>query len=160
EGFEQAEKLANRISKEKWDVIYSSDLKRAKQTAETIAAKKNIDIQLDARLRERYGGQTEGTTVDERIKRWGENWRELDLGMETGEEIKKRGMACLEDIMDNHPDEDVLIVSHGAFIKQMLRTLFPDKDVEGSLENCSVTVLQTKEDRKWDLTLHNCVKHI
>lgn len=160
EGYGQAEKLANRLVGETWDVIYSSDLKRAKQTAETISGKiKDIDIHLDVRLRERYGGQIEGTTVDERVEKWGDHWRELDLGMETGWEISERGMACLEEIIASHRDENILVVSHGAFIKQLLRTLFPNKDVEGSLENCSVTVLET-EGGTWDLTLHNCVKHI
>src|SRR5699024_156997 len=160
EGYVQAEKLANRLAGETWNVIYSSDLKRAKQTAETIAKRiKDIDIHLDARLRERHGGQIEGTRVEERVEKWGENWIGLDLGMKTGEEIIAGGMACLEEIIANHQDENILIVSHGAFIKQILRTLFPDKDVEGSLDNCSVTVLKTK-DRTWDLTLHNCVKHI
>lgn len=159
EGFEQAEKLANRIANEKWDVIYSSDLKRAKETAETIAKKIDIDIHLDTRLRERKGGQIEGTTEAERLKKWGENWRELDLGMETGEEMSARGMACLEEIIAKRPNENILVVSHGAFIKQLLRTLFPKTDVERSLKNCSITVLKT-EGGTWDLTLYNCVKHI
>jgi len=159
EGYGQAEKLALRLADEEWNVIYSSDLKRAKQTAETIAEKKNIEVNLDTRLRERYGGQIEGTTLKDRIEKWGEGWRNLDLGMEIGEKISERGMACLKDIMADHPDDNVLIVSHGAFIKQILRTLFPDVDVESSLDNCSITVLEAKEGI-WDLTLHNCVKHI
>jgi len=160
EGYVQAEKLADRLAGEAWDIIYASDLKRARQTAETIAEKmQDIEIHLDERLRERYGGQIEGTTVEERIDKWGENWRELDLGMEKSDEISKRGMACLNEIITNHQDENILIVSHGAFIKQLLRTLFPDQDVEGSLDNCSVTILETNGEL-WDLTSRNCVKHM
>lgn len=159
EGFDQAEKLANRIASEKWDVIYSSDLQRAKGTAKTIAEKVDIEIHLDTRLRERHGGQIEGTTEAERIKEWGENWRALDLGIETSAEMSLRGMACLEEIIAKHLNENILVVSHGAFIKQLLRTLFPHTDVENSLKNCSVTVLETDGDT-WDLTLHNCVKHM
>lgn len=160
EGYDQAEKVAVRLANEAWDAIYSSDLQRTRQTATVIADKMHgIEIHTDPRLRERYGGQMEGTTEDERVEKWGKRWRERDLGMETAEEISKRGMACLEEIIAEHPDENILIVSHGAFIKQLLRTLFPNKDVEGSLDNCSVTVLET-EGGTWDLTLHNCVKHI
>src|SRR5699024_4750491 len=134
--------------------------KREKQKARTRDKSiQDIDIHVDGRVRERHDGQIEGTTVEERVEKWGENWRGLDLGMETGEEISARGMACLEEIIANHQDENILIVSHGAFIKQILSTLFPDKDVEGSLDNCSVTVLKTTY-RTWELTLHNCVKHI
>lgn len=159
EGHMQADILANRLAEESWDAIYSSDLQRAHQTAQAIAANgQDLNIHLDTRLRERFGGETEGTTLAERIEKWGDNWRELDLGMEQGEEISERGMACLEDIIANHPDENILIVSHGAFIKQLLRTLFPNRDVEGSLDNCSVTTIET-EGETWQLTLHNCVRH-
>lgn len=160
EGFAQAEKLADRIAGEAWDVIYSSDLQRAKQTADTIAKQnENLRVHLDSRLRERHGGKIEGKTLEERIAAWGENWRELNLGMETGEAISERGMACLEDIMAKHKGENILIVSHGAFIKQLLRTFFPDKDVERSLGNCSVTTIEADENA-WDLTLHNCLRHM
>lgn len=159
EGHRQANILADRLAGEAWDAIYTSDLQRAHQTAQAIAAKgQDLNIYLDTRLRERFGGETEGTTLDERIEKWGDNWRELDLGMERAEDISERGMACLEDIIANHPNENILIVSHGAFIKQLLRTLFPNRDVEGSLENCSVTMIET-EGETWELTLHNCVRH-
>lgn len=159
EGRAEVDQLANRMAGEQWDVIYSSDLKRAKETAEAITKKVDIQIHSDKRLRERHGGQIEGTTEADRLKKWGDNWRALDLDIETGEEMSARGMEFLEDIIEKHRDENVLIVSHGAFLKQILRTLFPQTDVETSLKNCSVTMLETDGDR-WDLTLHNCVKHM
>lgn len=65
-GLSEAYKLAERLATEKWNVIYSSDLLRAKQTAEAIEKNvENIEIHLDPRLREVSGGQIEGTTEDE-----------------------------------------------------------------------------------------------
>lgn len=159
EGIEQAKKLANRLENEDWDVIYSSDLERTTKTAETIADKKRIELHLDSRLRERHGGQIEGTTEAERIKKWGEGWRDLDLGIESDSDITERGMASIEEMMKEHPGKNILIVSHGAFIKQLLRTWFPEQDMEASLGNCSITVVETDGD-KWNLALHNCVVHI
>jgi probable phosphoglycerate mutase len=62
------------MSKENWDVVYSSPLLRAKQTAEIIGAKMgNLQIHLEPRLREVGGGQIEGTTEKERNLKWGSN---------------------------------------------------------------------------------------
>lgn len=159
EGIEQARKLAERLEHEKWDVIYSSDLGRAAKTAVAIANKKGIELNLDTRLRERHGGQIEGTTEAERINKWGDNWRDLDLGVEPRSEITERGMAGIKDMMKEHPNQNILIVSHGAFIKQLLRTWFPGQDMEASLGNCSITVVET-DGNEWNLALHNCVVHI
>ncbi len=55
----------------------------AKKTAEIIAERKpKVEFFVDDRLRELGGGQVEGTTEAERIEKWGESWRELDLGFE------------------------------------------------------------------------------
>ena len=54
QGMNQAHALAERLSKENWEIICSSDLSRASQTAEIIAEKLGIrEINLDERLRER-----------------------------------------------------------------------------------------------------------
>ncbi|HLQ70586.1 MAG TPA: histidine phosphatase family protein, partial [Bacillota bacterium] len=80
DGHFQAEKLAERLRNENlsWDIIFTSDLIRAKQTAEAIQNKFSpIQFQTDSRIREVSGGQIEGTTLEERITKWGNNWREL-----------------------------------------------------------------------------------
>src|SRR5699024_10876406 len=86
EGRIEAEQLAKRLQNEKWDVIYASDLARAKETAETIESKmRGVVVHLDSRLREVGRGLVEGTTETERVAEWGSNWRELDLEMESAD---------------------------------------------------------------------------
>src|SRR5215210_8847330 len=64
-GKEQAEKTAKVLSKEKIDVIYSSDLLRAVQTAEPLAKLLDLQIHKSEAFRERHVGVLEGLTFDE-----------------------------------------------------------------------------------------------
>lgn len=159
DGLAEAGKLAERLSGENWDFIYSSNLLRASQTAEVIGNRIGSDsIHLEPRLREVGGGQIEGTTNKERIEKWGTNWGELDLGIERPDKVIERGLAFIDEIVQKHEDKRVLIVSHGSFIKHLLKELVPHIE-ESSLRNCSLTKLQ-KSAEKWELELHNCTRHL
>ncbi|MFZ3580041.1 histidine phosphatase family protein [Virgibacillus sp. DJP39] len=159
EGLTQASKLAERLKTEEWDFIYSSNLLRARQTAGIIGDRiGNNQIGLDKRLREVGGGYIEGTTEIERIEKWGNNWRELDLGIEQSDKVVERGLAFLNEILEKHHDKKVLIVSHGSFIKHLLKDLVPGLD-EASLKNCSITKLE-KSTEGWEMKLHNCTMHL
>jgi 2,3-bisphosphoglycerate-dependent phosphoglycerate mutase len=160
EGIQMAKHARNRIENEQWDVIYSSDLLRAKKTAEIIAeSKPGIAFFVDKRLREIGGGQIEGTTEAERIERWGESWRELDLGMETHEALIARGMAFIEDVKEKHPNERVLVVSHGSYIRRLVRELVADEELNDSLGNTSVTIIKLQDETNY-CELYNCMAHL
>lgn len=160
-GRQQAESLANRLAaEENWDLIISSDLSRAKETAEIISRKLFLPVShFDARLRERSGGMIEGTTEAERLEKWGTDWRELDLSMENLDEATERGLACLEDVLENFNGQRVLLVSHGALIGLVLQKLLPEKFKETSMDNTSITILKNAESR-WDCSLYNCTVHL
>jgi len=160
EGISQADKLGNRLSKEEWDLIISSDLVRAKETAEIIAGKMNVPIHsFDKRIREINCGRIEGTTEEERVIRWGTNWRDLDLGMERFELVAKRGIDFIDEISNVHKDKKVLVVSHGALIGLTLQHLMPEKFPTTYIENTSITILQ-KSEGEWDCKLYNCTQHL
>jgi 2,3-bisphosphoglycerate-dependent phosphoglycerate mutase len=159
DGCYQAEKLADRLQEEEWDVIYSSHLLRAKQTAEIIANKLGLPVNLDDRLREASGGQIEGTTEEERITKWGSNWRDLDLGIESNTSVITRGMSIINELTEKHPNKNILIVSHGSFIRQLLEKLAPAVTEVKRLENTSLTKLRMA-DSGWERELYNCTKHL
>lgn len=160
EGIEMAEHVASRLETESWDVIYTSHLLRAKKTAEIIAEKKpTVELYVDERLRELSGGQVEGTTEAERIQKWGESWRELELGFELHEDLIARGMAFIEDIKAKHPNQRVLVVSHGSFIRRLVRELVADDDFNSSLGNTSVTVVKLQDEINY-CELYNCMEHL
>ncbi|WP_227872401.1 histidine phosphatase family protein [Paenibacillus albus] len=158
-GRQQARALANRLKSEEWEYIFSSDLIRAKETAAIIAQELGLEVKTDERLREMNCGQIEGTTLDERISKWGEEWGRLELGIEAGESIASRGMSVISDIAASLTGKNVLIVSHGALLGQTLKRLIPHVDTEEHLTNTSITVVQNLESN-WECERYNCSKHL
>lgn len=155
-----AHHVAQRLSGEQWDVIYTSPLIRAAKTAEIIAdSMPDIRLLSDNRLRESGGGLVEGLTQAERVKKWGHSWRKLELGFEPQEEIILRGLDFIEEMKELHPDKRILVVSHGGFIGRLIRELVPYKDLAVDLENTSITIIKLQEDRNL-CQLFNCTKHL
>lgn len=160
-GKQQASALANRlVLEEGWDVIVTSDLARAKETGQIIAAKLNLSINVfDKRIREINCGEIEGTTEEERLKKWGSNWRELDLGMEKFDDVSDRGYEFIAELANTYIDKRVLVVSHGALIGLTLQRLLPELFQKTQLDNTSITILNIKQG-VWNCSLYNCTKHL
>lgn len=161
EGIRMAEQIATRLESEQWDVIYTSPLIRAKKTGELIAERKSpIELFLDNRLRESGGGKAEGTTEAERIGKWGETWRNVDMDAEPEAEVIARGMAFIEEIKARHPNEKVLVVSHGSFIRTLLKELIDDEEIQRSkVGNTSLTIVKLREVGN-ECELFNCMAHL
>ncbi|MNC29716.1 hypothetical protein D3C75_779790 [compost metagenome] len=104
------------------------------------------------------GGLLEGTTEQERLERWGKEWRTLDLGLEKNESGRLRGSRAIEEIAQRHPGKRVLVVSHGAILRSSLSGLVPELDVSVLLKNTSLTRL-VYTGNAWTCELYNCVKH-
>jgi 2,3-bisphosphoglycerate-dependent phosphoglycerate mutase len=161
EGNQQAKSLAEHLDLEGgWDFIVTSDLKRAVQTAEHLAAKLKVPIQFyDPRIREIDCGQIEGTTEEERVKRWGKDWRELELGMEKPFDVAKRGIGFLDELSKMFTGKRILMVSHGALIGVTLQHLFPEQFPKTYIENTSLTILEKKEENWW-CSRYNATDHL
>lgn len=160
EGLEQAKYVAKRLADETWDVIVTSDLSRARQTAELIAKyHHHTPIVIDERLREIFGGKLDGTTESERVAAWGEEWYEFELGLESEAACKQRGLSILEDLMQRYPDHKILIVSHGTFLGYWLDDLLPKSRAREHLRNTSFTRLY-KKGEDWECDEYNCIAHL
>lgn len=161
EGITQAIALANRLSNEAsiWDAVIASDLKRAHATALIIADKLNIPLlSKDPRLRERYFGEVEGTTEYERNERWGNEWKEVAAGVEPNEDVRARGLNALHEWQQQYPTRNLLVVSHGSFLAQLLNEICSELQDE-HIANLSYTILEFR-DEKWYPQLYNCTKHL
>ncbi|WFR60460.1 histidine phosphatase family protein [Paenibacillus amylolyticus] len=161
EGRAQAERLGRRLLMEEyqWDYIITSGLSRAQETGEIISKLLNVPmLEPDARLKERAFGQIEGLTSEERVARWGKSWETLDLGQEQIADIQIRALAFLEDLWSAYPDQNVLIVTHGAFLANLLTALFKDRYTE-RIGNLSLTILEKERD-DWSPLLYNCTRHL
>jgi len=158
-GRSQARALAERLAQEKWDAVYSSDLSRALETATIIADSLRLPVISDERLRERYFGEMEGTTPEERRERWGANWDELTLGKEPDEMVLERGLSFIRDVLKAHPGQRILAVSHGAMIAIILKHLIPQVPEE-RIGNTSITTVVWNDQQQWDCERYNCTLHI
>lgn len=127
-GKKQAEKIANRLVSEKIDIIYSSDLKRANETANIIGKKLNLQVKSSEAFREIKFGPWEGLNIEELTKKnseehfiWLNEPHNFKInGAETLYEVQKRAMNKIDSILTSNPDENILVVSHGATIKTII----------------------------------------
>jgi broad specificity phosphatase PhoE len=122
-GREQAQALAEQLDGS-IDVVYSSDLARARETAEIVAAELGLEVRVDPRLRERSFGSWEGLTTSEIEDRFADSHRRWREGVcagaddaETFEDFSARVNDFLADVLRLHPGENVLVISHGGSIR-------------------------------------------
>jgi broad specificity phosphatase PhoE len=122
EGRRQARSLAQTLGRV--DVVYSSDLARARETAELVTERLALPIRLDVRLRERGFGVWEGLTADEIEARFPDTHRRWQAGEGFGaddaepfETFAARVHSFLADVLRAHPVETVLVVAHGGTIR-------------------------------------------
>jgi 2,3-bisphosphoglycerate-dependent phosphoglycerate mutase len=160
-GRQQAELLGERLAKElQWDLLLTSDLSRAAETAGIISNKLQLPVATESsRIREISCGLLEGTSEKDRINNWGPNWHEMDLGMEPRVAVGRRGAEFIEEIAAEHTGKRILIVSHGTLIAQSLKQLIPDYQWERSVKNTSITILE-HSGNGWSCPLYACTKHL
>ena len=128
-GVRQAEALAERLQDETFTALYSSDLKRAAQTAECIARRTHHQVQFHRGLRERNFGIFEGMTGAEIEAQYPEAWVRFrrwdpDLVVPNGDSLRQyyeAAIACVEELARKHQDERIVLVTHGIFISSLLR---------------------------------------
>ena len=123
-GVKQAESVALRLTGYNLSTIYTSDLGRAVQTAEIISESSNLNIKPDLRLRERNMGVLQGLTDSEMVKSYPgvcSNLKKLDPDyiVPNGDSIRQsynKNIECLNEIARSHPENSVLIVTHGGVL--------------------------------------------
>lgn len=146
-GIEQIKKLSEKIETD-FDIIFSSPLMRAKQSAEIIAEKIGAPIIERAEIVERDYGTLSGISWDEFrkiLKEKGSDWKEennkqcYDFRMYDGEnaaDVKRRFLKFVKELRNDYGDKKVLIVTHGGILR-MAHFLFAEIKVE-YFENASM----------------------
>lgn len=130
-GRAQARAAAQKLKGRTIDLILSSDLLRAKETAEIIGSELNTEVILDKGLRETDYGIFEGTTKEERIEKGTqeafEKFYEGKIeNSEYGEslhEFERRIRSVIQRHKDAHGHKNVVIVTHGGFIRVLTLAL-------------------------------------
>lgn len=170
-GLEQAKKLGERLKHEKINCIYSSDLKRTKDTvAEIIKHHPDAPVIYDTLLREQSSGILEGQPKAARRTAQQESGisreRYRPEGGENMIDINRRAEKFIECLQKKHQDnETILICTHGGWKHAFMCSIWqidPMSKVNQSLnfDNTAVTICELKEDGNHTVHLLNCTKHL
>jgi broad specificity phosphatase PhoE len=130
-GMRQAEAVAKVIADLSPDFLVSSGMRRARQTADRIAARCGLIVRIEPELHERKIGPLSGVSREEGLAAYQEaksRWisGELEFTHEGGEsyaQIRARAVPVLERLVNESPERVLAIVSHGVVIRVLLTTL-------------------------------------
>jgi broad specificity phosphatase PhoE len=170
EGRRQAARLGRRWSGRRFVAAYSSDLKRALETAHLIGDATGASPVPSAGLREIYLGDWEGLNTTEIEQRFPDAWAlwtkeprwDVVPGGEGEKRFESRVNAELDAILGRHQHGDVLVVTHGGVIQVALHRvigranhgLFPFR-----IENASISIIE-KRNGRFVVSLVNDTSHL
>jgi broad specificity phosphatase PhoE len=160
-GQAQALQVAGLIAAMHPDVLISSDLQRARSTAEQVAELTGLATVTDERLRERNLGHWQGLTRDEVARRYPDEYADWLAGRdvtrrggETRQQVADRACALVSELPEV---ELVVLVSHGATsmcLSAAMLGLPQNPSILGALANCHWTELRDA-GTGWTLRAHN-----
>ena len=127
-GRRQAKDLAERLAGHGADAIYASDLVRAKETAEIVGERLGLPVVIDADLREKHWGNWEGLTGDERVH--------VEFEGESTADHRDRVMRAIGRIVERHPDQRVVVVTHGGSLRRIQAAV--NGVADPVIDNCAV----------------------
>lgn len=172
----QAARLGERLRPSPPALIVASDLERAVETAQIVAAATGAPVELERGLREVDVGSWTGLGYDEVKERYPEEWAAWDRGLdvrrgggETYRELADRVVAAVAAIAERHPPESVagksiLLVSHGGSIRSFVARILESAplDVLGGVANTSLTSVERLAGRTPLHRLHswNDIAHL
>jgi broad specificity phosphatase PhoE len=138
-GREQAQKLETELKDHHFDVASSSDLSRASETAKILLTNTGLALITDKRLRERDFGVWEGRLQSELYGLPPEK-RE---GMETDNAMLERTFQFLNEAIQKHSGDSILVVTHGGLMKNLLMHVLEIKSgSEIQIKNAGMITLQ------------------
>lgn len=128
-GIAQARALAGSLRTETFAALYSSDLERARHTAEAVGHVLRLPVRLLPALRERHFGVFQGLTFDECARSHPAEHarmraREPDYAMPGGESLaafRRRVLEAVADLARRHAGVQVLVVTHGGVLDMLYR---------------------------------------
>lgn len=144
---------------------YSSCLQRTIDTAQYILGERDVPLFQHKGLNEQYFGSWEGLPVEKlrsldefnQMLKDAANYKAQSNGGETFEQLAKRAMKALQDIIQVHEQGNILIVSHGHTLRLLLALLagtgwqeHRDEGKSQSLLNCAINIVHYKQSNATD----------
>ncbi|XP_062156932.1 phosphoglycerate mutase-like protein 4 [Alnus glutinosa] len=170
-GRQQAAAVADRLSREpNISVVYSSDLKRAFETAQIIATScGGLEVIKDPDLRERNLGDLQGLVLREATKLSPKAYKaflnhktdqEIPGGGESLDQLYERCTSSLERLGRKHKGERVVVVTHGGVIRALYKKACPNGRSGGKVLNTSVNIFLLSDGEKWTIKLWGDTSHL
>jgi probable phosphoglycerate mutase len=168
EGREQAELVGRRLTGERIDAIYVSSLRRTAQTAEPLAHRLSMSPVVDPDVREVFLGDWEGGLFRQKIveqdpiavrmhqeQRW-----DVIPGAEPAADFARRVRAAMERIAAAHPDQRVVVFSHGGTIAEVLALASHSQPFAfAGADNASISQVVISDER-WAIRRFNDTAHL
>jgi len=151
--------------------LYASPLTRTAKTAQHVARRAALAISYRDDLRELFFGHFEGLTIAEIRERFPVEWarsqdeEDMDFGWPGGEERRgfyDRILAAFDDLIVRHPNENVVVVSHGGVLSSYLAHLVDGRPSHWRsylLDNCAYAVVET-DGREITVVQWNVIEHL
>jgi broad specificity phosphatase PhoE len=152
-GRAQAAELGELLAGRGIEIIVSSDLRRAAETAEIAAARLGLAVAFDARLREVDVGEWSGLTSAEMEARFPDGYRRRrqgQTGWEKGEKLgamAERVVAALLELGDRHAGQRVLVVTHGGPLRAALAACGSDMRTVPAVGNGEIEEIAVRDGR-------------
>jgi broad specificity phosphatase PhoE len=166
-GLTQAQRLAQALKVMPFDLILSSDLVRARDTARTIAETTGVPLEFSAPLREWNVGELDGQPqANLQLRLADTGFSIVDFkpaGGESLRQVNQRAAAFLAELVELYPDKTLLLCSHGDFIRMLLASLLRQTLEEAltiKLDNTSLTILEREGSGHWRLESLNNTDHL
>lgn len=165
-GRQQAVTAAELLVRLQPDVIVSSDLSRAADTAAALAALTGLSVRTDPRLRERQFGSWQGLLMSqvavqrpEEYARWVAGADTIADGIEPLHDMGVRMAAAFTDAVALQPSGTVVVATHGAAARQGVLHLLGWSTGQirsfRALQNCHWIELTHEADRGWQIAAYN-----
>jgi probable phosphoglycerate mutase len=169
-GLEQAEALARRLAELRIELVYSSDLGRAKRTGEVIAATCQVELRVDPALRERNMGIFQGLTKTEMLERYPVERKAYEMGGfdyvipegESARQRTERSVRALTEIAERHEPGRVAVVTHAGFLLGFVEHVLgvePGESWRFRRHNGSLSIFE-HDDARWRLETWNDTSHL
>lgn len=157
-GIFQADECRHFLKDYEWDIMITSPLKRAKETAEIINKSFNIPLVEMVEFMERHYGDAEGMTVEERLTTFPDrNYS----NQEDRNSLNKRIMNGIQKINKEYNGKRVLLVAHGAVINAMLAKFSNGKIGSGKTKLINACISNIKfVQEQWSIRDYNQVTHL
>ncbi|MFO1153607.1 MAG: histidine phosphatase family protein [Rhodospirillales bacterium] len=171
EGRSQARWLAERLAREPLAAVYASPMRRTVETASLVAQPHRLTPRRVDGLREIDHGRWEGLDRGEVEQAFGAEYAAWEAdpftfapkGGESGLNVLARALPVVREIVEQHADQVVLVVSHKATIRLLISSLlgFDARGYRDRLDQhpCCLNILDFRDATRARLMLFNDVSH-